>query len=241
MQYKYCDNENFEDYASGRVLYSADGVANFPVRLVNEIFGYGKEYSVKKEGLCVYDPCCGGGYSLTVLGFMNADCIDKICGSDVDPQMVQMAEKNLSLLSTVGMEKRREEIQNLFNMYGKVSHAEALESVMRLKNKVEKDIVTKVYVADCTKELPPVLPDIIITDIPYGNLVAWDTESDYPLFDMLKQLADISHKDTVLAISMDKKQKAEHPAWVRRKKQIIGKRKFEIFTLQEHSYFDSKN
>ncbi len=61
MQYKYCDNENLEDYAGGRVLYSAEGVANFPVRLVNEIFGYAKEYSVKKDGLCVYAPRCGGG------------------------------------------------------------------------------------------------------------------------------------------------------------------------------------
>ncbi len=73
MQYKYCDNENPEDYAGGRVLYSAEGVANFPVRLVNEIFGCAKEYSVKKDGLCVYAPCCGGGYSLTVLGFMNSE------------------------------------------------------------------------------------------------------------------------------------------------------------------------
>lgn len=54
MQYKYCDHENFEDYASGRVLYSAEGVANFPVRLVNEIFGYAREHSVKKCDLCVY-------------------------------------------------------------------------------------------------------------------------------------------------------------------------------------------
>ena len=69
MEYKYCNNDNFEDYASGRVLYSAEGVPNFPVRLINEIFGYALEYSSKKQNLCVYDPCCGGGYSLTVLRY----------------------------------------------------------------------------------------------------------------------------------------------------------------------------
>lgn len=233
MQYKYCDNENFEDYASGRVLYSAEGVANFPVRLVNEIFGYAKEYSVKKEGLCVYDPCCGGGYSLTVLGFMNSQCIEKIYGSDVDEKMVEVARKNLALLNVEGLEKRCEEIQDLYDMYGKASHADALQSGLRLKNKIKKDIVTELYVADCTEELPLISPDIIITDVPYGNLVEWSTESNNPLLDMLQQLANISHRNTVLAISMDKKQKAEHPAWVRRKKQIIGKRKFEIYTLRE--------
>lgn len=233
MQYKYCNNENFEDYASGRVLYSAEGVANFPVRLVNEIFGYAKEYSVKKAGLCIYDPCCGGGYSLTVLGFMNSESIDKICGSDIDEKVLEVAGKNLTLLSKEGLEKRCAEIQSLYDMYGKASHADALESGLKLKNMMKKDIATELYIADCTEELPPISPDIIITDVPYGNLVDWNTESNHPLLDMLQQLADISHKDTVLAISMDKKQKAEHPAWERRKKQIIGKRKFEIYTLRE--------
>ena len=38
--------------------------------------------------------------------------------------------------------------------------------------------------------------------------------------------------DTVLAISMDKKQKPIHPAWFRKEKQIIGKRKFEIYVRE---------
>ena len=229
MQYKYCDNENFEDYASGRVLYSAEGVANFPVRLVNEIFGYAKEYSVKKYDLCVYDPCCGGGYSLTVLGLMNADVIKRLCGSDADTKMVEVAKKNLALLSEGGLQKRYLEIKALYDMYGKSSHADALESIERFKKRMKRVITTEIFVADCTEELPQLSPDIIITDIPYGNLVEWNTESNDPLYDMLQQLASISHKDTILAISMDKKQKVIHPAWIRKKKQIIGKRKFEIY------------
>lgn len=229
MQYKYCEHDNYEDYASGRVLYSAEGVANFPVRLINEMFGYAKEYSVKKQDLCVYDPCCGGGYSLTVLGFMNADVIKRLCGSDVDTKMVEVAGKNLALLREDGLEKRSAEIKALYELYGKASHADALESVVRLKKKMHGGIATEVFVADCTEELPRLLPDIIITDVPYGNLVEWNTESNDPLYDMLQQLAGISHQDTVLAVSMDKKQKVIHPAWIRKKKQIIGKRKFEIY------------
>ena len=35
MKYKYCENDNFEDFASGRVIYGGTGVPNFPVRLGN--------------------------------------------------------------------------------------------------------------------------------------------------------------------------------------------------------------
>ena len=70
---------------------------------------------------------------------------------------------------------------------------------------------------------------IIITDIRYGSLFDWNSDSENPLKDMLKQLAAISHRDTILAVSMDKKQSVEHPAWIRKKKQLIGKRKFEIY------------
>lgn len=233
MQYKYCDNENFEDYASGRVLYSAEGVANFPVRLINEIFGYAKEYSIKKSDLCVYDPCCGGGYSLTVLGFMNADSIEKLYGSDVDMRMAEVAERNVSLLCKEGLDRRYAEIKELYDTYEKQSHADALESIERLREKVESTIDTEIFVADCTKELPSLMPDIIITDVPYGNLVEWNTESSNPLYDMLQQLAHISREGTVLALSMDKKQKVEHPNWVKKKKQIIGKRKFDIYICEK--------
>ena len=229
MEYKYCNNENFEDYASGRVLYSAEGVPNFPVRLINEIFGYALEYSSKKHDLCVYDPCCGGGYSLTVLGYWHQDVIAKLYGSDIDAKMVETAKKNLSLLGGEGLDRRYAELKSLHEMYGKESHREAMVSLERLRSKLTGNIATEIFIADCTKALPHISPDIIITDIPYGNLVDWSSDSENPLKDMLQQLAAISHGDTVLAVSMDKKQNIEHPAWLRKKKQLIGKRKFEMY------------
>ena len=229
MVYKYCNNENFEDYASGRVLYSAEGVPNFPVRLISEIFGYALEYSSKKHDLCVYDPCCGGGYSLTVLGYRHQDAIAKLYGSDIETKMVETAKKNLSLLGSEGLDRRYAELKSLYEMYGKQSHGEAMVSLERLRSKLTANISWEIYVADCTVELPHISPDIIITDIPYGSLVDWNSDSENPLKDMLKQLAAISHRDTILAVSMDKKQSVEHPAWIRKKKQLIGKRKFEIY------------
>ena len=63
MEYLYCPNDNFEDYCSGRVIYSEKGIPKFPVRLLNEMYGRAKSYLDKKENIIVYDPCCGGGYA----------------------------------------------------------------------------------------------------------------------------------------------------------------------------------
>lgn len=69
MEYLYCKDDNFQDFASGRVLYGGKGIPNFPIRLLLEIYGRALERSNKKEDLVIYDPCCGGGYSLTILGY----------------------------------------------------------------------------------------------------------------------------------------------------------------------------
>ena len=67
MEYKYCKNNNYEDFSSGRVLYGAKGIPNFPVRLLHEIYGYSKSYLEKKEDIVIYDPCCGAAYALNSL------------------------------------------------------------------------------------------------------------------------------------------------------------------------------
>lgn len=48
-------------------------------------------------------------------------------------------------------------------------------------------------------------PDIIITDVPYGNLVDWQGEEDN-ISKLLESLAQISSDETVIAICMDKNQ-----------------------------------
>ena len=57
MNYLHCPADNYEDYASGRVIYGGKGIPNFPARLIAEIFGRAMEACGKKEGLSVYDPC----------------------------------------------------------------------------------------------------------------------------------------------------------------------------------------
>ena len=121
MEYLYCKDDNFQDFASGRVLYGGKGIPNFPIRLLLEIYGRALERSNKKEDLVIYDPCCGGGYSLTILGYFQNKYIRKIYGSDIDEDMVAHAKKNISLLTDVALKKRKAEIEELYNSYGKES------------------------------------------------------------------------------------------------------------------------
>ena len=226
MIYKYGAADNYEDFASGRVIYGGKGIPNYPVRLITEIFGRAMEYSNKKENLIVYDPCCGGAYSLTILGFFYGEKIEKIYGSDISEEMVTSARKKLNLLKYNGLDDRKAELEKLYAEFGKTSHWGAIESVEKLKNKLVKDIDTEVFTADCTKSLPDIKPDIIITDIPYGNLVDWGGGGE--LAAMMENLLGIAGDDTVLAISMDKSQKITSEGWHRIEKQNIGKRRFEI-------------
>ncbi len=226
MEYLYCPNDNFEDYSSGRVLYSGKGIPNFPVRLLNEIYGRAKSYLEKKENLIIYDPCCGGGYALTVLGMFDNVNIDRIYASDVDGSMVEYAKRNLGLLSHSGLAKRRQEIKRLYEMYGKQSHLDALRSCDSLYDNVKREITVEVFRADCTKALPNIGPDIIITDVPYGNLTDWTEETG--LSAMLERLWEISHANTILAVCMDKSQKVGGSRWTRMERHSLGKRRLEI-------------
>ncbi len=227
MEYLYCPNDNFEDYCSGRVIYSGKGIPNFPVRLLNEMYGRAKSYLDKKENIIVYDPCCGGGYALTVLGMFDNLSIGSIYASDVDDRMLESAKKNLGLLTYSGLMKRKQEIKHLYEMYGKKSNLEALVSCGKIYDRIKKEITAEVFKADCTKALPDIKPDIIITDVPYGNLVDWTEETG--LSAMLEQLWKISHPKTILAVCMDKSQKTGSNRWTRIEKHNIGKRRLEIF------------
>ena len=47
LEYLYCEKGNYEDYSSGRVIYSEKNMPNFPVRLISEMFGRAVHYSEK--------------------------------------------------------------------------------------------------------------------------------------------------------------------------------------------------
>lgn len=55
MEYLYCKNDNFQDFASGRVLYGGKGIPNFPIRLLLEIYSRALSYLNKEEDLVIYE------------------------------------------------------------------------------------------------------------------------------------------------------------------------------------------
>ncbi|MDD4772688.1 MAG: hypothetical protein PHZ09_03695 [Eubacteriales bacterium] len=229
MLYKYCPDENFEDLSSGRVIIHKSGFTNFPVRLAQEIFRRCLDYTDCRR-LTVYDPCCGGGYLLTVLGFLNHSEISNLTGSDIDENALSLAADNLALLGSAGMNRRIERLKKLQLSHGKQNYADAIESAGRLKLIADKtDISTTIFKADALGYDYAALafkPDIIITDVPYGKLVTWQGEGSFP-----DNLIPCLRPESVLAIISDKSQKLSSARFKRLEKHNIGKRKFEILKL----------
>ncbi len=235
MEYKYASNDNYEDFASGRVLYHVGGAPTFPVRLALELFERCLQYSNKKSEITLYDCCCGGGYMLTVLGFVKNETISKIYGSDINLESIQLAKDNLSLLGEEGRNKRRTELETLYEKHGKSSHKEALQSMEKLEQGLTKEITTSVFPQNVLEVTNlPFIPDIIITDVPYGNLVQWKEgsegkDSSLDINQMMDALCKVCGRDTILCVCMDKKQKIQTDRYQRLERQLIGKRKFELY------------
>lgn len=229
MEYKYAKNDNYEDFSSGRVLYHASGMTNFPVRLAQEIFGRCLQYSPKKNDVCLYDCCCGGGYLLTVLGFLNQGIVGRIIGSDIDNELLDIAEKNLSLLSKEGIDKRIAEIDKMIESFKKKSHVEARKSAVTLKSLIRSEIKFELFQSDALKEIDlRTKPDIIVTDVPYGNMVDWAGDEDNVIDKLLDVLYEVCRCDTIVGLCMNKKQKVRNEKFTRLEKQQVGKRRFEV-------------
>lgn len=229
MEYKYTKNENYEDFASGRVLYHVGGEPTFPVRLSLEIYERCLHYSNKKIDISLYDCCCGRGYMLTILGLLKSNSISTLYGSDINLESLKLAQDNLGLLTKAGISRRRDELEALFQKYKKVSHTEALHSIDRMEQRLTEDIKTSVFKRNVFEVSDlPFIPDIIITDVPYGNMVEWD-EGNEGINQMMNALSSVCGSETIICVCMDKKQKIQTDIYQRLERQLIGKRKFEIY------------
>ena len=244
MPYRFAqENLDYSDYASGRVFYAAPGHPAFPVRLVNEVFQRCRAIRQNKgltDPVSLYDPCCGSAYHLSTLAYLHWPEIETITGSDIDTGILSFAARNLGLLTPSGLEKRAQEIEEMFNRYGKTAHAEAAESVQRFKQQLSEylpthPISTRLFEADATnsqqmmKALQGRKVDIILADVPYGQLSKWqvssaETANKSLLIPMLEALLAILSSDSIVAIMSDKSQKCDHPQYQRLGHFQIGKR-----------------
>jgi len=248
MPYLYAtERHNEADCAAGRVFYSLPGHPAFPVRLASEMFQ--RCLALREaDGLTVpcalYDPCCGGAYHLATLAYLHGERIASIAASDIDVDALSLASRNLDLLTLAGLERRIAEITAMLAAYDKASHAEALDSAERLRERLLvltecHAIPVSVFQTDALAgarilaELGAHAVDIVITDVPYNRLSAWQgdavaTAPSNPLWQMLEALRPVLSPGAVVAIASDKGQKAAHEAYQRVERFQIGKRRIVL-------------
>ncbi|WP_342556171.1 hypothetical protein [Paenibacillus sp. FSL R7-0652] len=231
---------NYEDFASGRVLYNAQGTTSFPVRLSSEIVQ--RCFSILdtkgiKGPYSIYDPCCGGAYMLTVIGLMHSHVINKIHASDINPEVLRTAERNLSLLTAGGLARRKEELTRLTALYQKKSHEEALASLEKFNKQSACSALKEIVIAqgDITTAEKRHIHDpfnIVMTDLPYGDKVNWITNSSNPVSDFFDQISKwMDTEKSIAAIIANKDQKLKHEKFKRLQYFKVGKRQIGIFEL----------
>lgn len=171
MKYLYAASANLEDFSSGRVLRGFHGAPAFPVRLASELFQRAQLH-LQKPSYHLYDPCCGGGYSLTVLALLHGDVIQQVSGSDIDADALLMARSNLRLLTRDGLGQRRQELEELLKQHGKQSHRDALLSLARFEQGHKRDIPFTLYQRDLYTSPIEAPADILFCDLPYGKMTS---------------------------------------------------------------------
>lgn len=191
MRYKFETRAlDLSDLASGAVFRSAPGRPAFPVRLASELFQRAHGFWAPGEPgkpCDLYDPCCGTGYSLSVLKLLHWSVIGRVTGSDVDEGALELARSNLDLLRPAGINARVRHLAEQVDRFGKESHVAALESARRLRAKIERlsaaaPLDAEIKRADALD--PGALAalvgrrggDIVFADVPYGSATAWHTE-----------------------------------------------------------------
>ena len=241
MNYRFAiENRNYEDYSSGRVFYSQKGTTSFPVRLASEIYQLCKSVLINQgvdKPYVLYDPCCGGAYLLASICFLHGEEISKIYASDVDETIISLAKRNLTLLSKEGIDDRIREIQKMAADFGKESHSDALKSALNLRSmleKMDKSIENKCFVSDVTKNRTLIASahnvNIIITDLPYGNIVNWNSMQDEKeaVENLLDNVLQIISKESVIAMISKSKTKIKHKDYKQVERFVIGKRQITI-------------
>lgn len=248
MQYKYASGQQaYSDFASGRVFYSLPGHPAFPVRLASEIFqrcvAQRKTIYNISSPCTIYDPCCGAAYHLSVLGYLHREDIRSVIASDIDEKAVALAKRNLGLLHKDGLDIRIRELSEMFDHYRKDSHQEALHSASILKGKLSTlterhPIATQVFQANAmdpkeiSSYIQPRTVDIVFTDVPYGLHSQWRgadfEEASNPLTSMLDAMLEILSPSSIIAITSDKQQKANHERFQRLEHFQLGKRRVVI-------------
>ena len=237
MEYHFAPKDSvYEHLASGRVLYNQPGATAFPVRLASELFQRCCAYLEKQFNpgpYRIYDPCCGGAFQLTALGFLHGESIQGIYASDIDDTVLALAEKNLHLLTPTGLEHRIEQLKMYIAQYNKDSHREALESALWMESMLKSrgfQPSIECFPWEITKRETSLNPaqslDMVITDLPYGALVQWHGEADEENASehLLEGILPLLKNQGIAAVISGKRVVLKHPSYRKMEGFKIGKR-----------------
>jgi tRNA G10 N-methylase Trm11 len=125
----------------------------------------------------LWDPCCGSGYLASVLGLLHRDRLTHVRATDVDEDAVGIAARNLELLTAEGLAERERELRRSALDFGRVAFVERAESARDLAAGLAAmggDLPHESAVADVFALTEPVDADLVITDVPYGEMTHWE-------------------------------------------------------------------
>lgn len=230
MIYRFAEKDSFQYLSAGSVIKSYKGNTNFPVRLGHEIFNRCLYYIDNKEKVTIYDPMCGSAYLLTTVGLLNFNKISKIYGSDFNEEVLNVAGKNLRLLTIEGLKERENEIQNLLDKYKRESFKDSLQHIRAFKNVVNRNMDFELFKRDFFDGSikSDIKADIVLMDLPYDNLVKY--QGDYSKSKLEGQIISLTQKTKIVAVIKNKTQKLTIiPSLQRLEKIKIGQRVVEIY------------
>lgn len=210
MAYRYAvTRESYADL-SGGVLHSAPGFPAFPARLASEMFQRALAHTSTRAAR-VWDPCCGSAHLLATVTLLHPDRIAGVLGTDVDPAALELAGKNIGLLSGAALTARAEELQTRAARLGKPAYLDAADAARRLGRRLAPGgALSDRGVAQADVFDPAQLqgaldgrrPDVVITDVPYGEQTPWrGPEAARGLDGMLDSLEEVLDAGTVIAVA----------------------------------------
>lgn len=228
MEYRFTEKEDFSFLASGNVIKHFSGMPCFPVRLGLELFERAY-HLIGKEKITVYDPCCGNGFSMSVLGMIKQSKISSLYGSDIAPDCLEAASCNTAMLTREGMLAARDRVlQNENTTEARIEQLnESVEKLLPYLNNPEMQ--SKVFLHDILSA-PPNLPeaaDYVFADIPYGIMTEWktsDVEKSDPVQQLIGNIAPIMSENGVLAVCGAKDLRIKTDLFCRTEKIHAGKR-----------------
>ncbi len=191
------------------MLKAVPGFPGFPVRLASEVFQRALRLCGAAERITLWDPCCGSGYLLSTIGLLHRRRLAALFGTDADSDALGVAASNLRMLSRDGLRERRRELAGMAERHGKPSHEAAVDAADRLiaglppapGPRTGTAVANAFDPVQTAAALDGQAPDIVCTDVPYGDQVGWSGAPGDPIPALIRSIAEVVPASAVIAVT----------------------------------------